>query len=161
MVRGRYLTSKDDISDVISIRRRVFVDEQGYSADSEPDDRDNMAIYALVTDGENAPSATGRLYIDDDKFWIGRVCVLQSARGKRLGDLVMRMLLFRALELGANAVHISAQLPKLGFYARYGFEPYGEIVYDEGVEHRLMKVERDDIDIAGVCDGDCEACKNG
>ena len=37
MIRGKFLTSQDDVRAVMDIRRRVFVDEQGYSADTEID----------------------------------------------------------------------------------------------------------------------------
>ena len=31
MIRGKFLTSQDDPSAVMDIRKRVFVDEQGFS----------------------------------------------------------------------------------------------------------------------------------
>ena len=78
----------------MDIRRRVFVDEQGYSADTEIDRFDQMAVYALAFDENDRPAGTGRLIINDDShFQIGRVCVLKEARGQGLGDLVVRMLL--------------------------------------------------------------------
>lgn len=169
MIRGKFLTSNNDISEVISLRRQVFVDEQGYSAESEPDAFDKMAIYALVLNDDGMPGATARLYIDDDRFHIGRVCTLKSERGKGLADLAMRMLLSRAQDMGAGAVYLSSQLPCVGFYARYGFEPYGDIVLDEGVPHRLMRVGGDKINLEGSCGGkkhcencggNCEGCKN-
>ena len=96
------------------------------------------------------------------------MCVLREARGQGLGDLIVRMLLYRALELGATAVYIGAQLPVVGFYARYGFKPYGEVYDDEGVPHRMMKAEAEEINLEGSCGGarrcqgcagDCSACE--
>ena len=83
-----------------------------------------MAVYALAYDEKDRPAGTGRLIINDEsRFQIGRVCVLKEARGQGLGDLVVRMLLYRALELGAGEIWLGAQLPAVGFYARYGFHP--------------------------------------
>ena len=91
MIRGKFLTSQDDTSAVMDIRRRVFVDEQGYGADTEIDRFDQMAVYALAFDENDRPAGTGRLIINDEsRFQIGRVCVLKEARGRGLGDLVVR-----------------------------------------------------------------------
>ncbi len=169
VIRGVYLTSKDDLTDVIALRRAVFCDEQGYSPESEPDQCDEMAMYALVFD-EGAPVGTGRLYVEEDRLSIGRVCVKKEWRGRGIGDFVMRMLLYRAQELNAGSVSLSAQLGRVGFYERYGFAPYGEIVFDEGQPHRLMRVAGDGINLEGACgghgrcdgcDGDCGGCENG
>ena len=161
MIRGKFLTSRDDTRAVMDIRMRVFVDEQGFSADAELDAFDRMAVYALAYDEADRPAATGRLIIDgESRFQIGRVCVLPDARGQGLGDLVMRMLLYRALELGAGAVYVHAQLPVVGFYARYGLQPYGDVFYEEGVAHRMMKAEASAINLEGSCGGAkrCEGC---
>lgn len=168
VIRGAYLTSKDDLTDVIALRRAVFVDEQGYSPESEPDQHDGMAMYALVFE-DGAPVATGRLYVEGG-LRIGRVCVKAEWRGRGVGDFVMRMLLYRAQELNAGSVTLSAQVECVSFYERYGFEPYGEVVYDEGRPHRMMRVMGDKINLEGACgghnacsgcDGDCGACENG
>ena len=73
-----------------------------------------------------------RLYLRTIEFRIGRVCVKKEMRGMHIGDFVMRMLLYRAQQLHAGSVTLSAQADKLDFYRRYGFQPYGELVYDEG-----------------------------
>ena len=169
MIRGKFYTSLDAVEEIFDIRRRVFVDEQGFSLEGERDAYDDMAVYALVFDENDVPSGTGRLFIDkSDHFVIGRVCTLREARGQGLGDLIMRMLLYRAQEMNAPAVYISAQLEAVAFYARYGFEPYGEIVLDEGVPHRLMRATAEQINIEGTCGGrhpcagcekSCEACQ--
>lgn len=169
MIRGRYLTSKDDITEVISLRRTVFVDEQGYSQESEPDAFDEMAVYALVYAEDGTPIATGRLFVEDNRLTIGRVCVLSAWRGMGVGDFVMRMLLYRAQELNAGSVTLSAQAHCVDFYKRYGFVPYGEAFYDEGQPHRMMRVAGERINIEGSCTGhscggcekDCEGCEHG
>lgn len=152
MIQGKYLTSMDDTGAVMEIRNRVFVDEQGFSKDGERDRFDDMAIYALAYDLNGHPVGTGRLIIDaEDHFSIGRVCVLREARGLGLGDLIMRMLLYRAQELNAPDVYISSQLHAIPFYARYGFKPYGEETLDEGVLHQKMRVTAEEIDLQGTC----------
>lgn len=141
MIRGKYLTSADDISQVLAVRYAVFVEEQGYSAELERDRFDDVSVYALAMDEDGKTVATGRLFVgEDNKFTIGRVCTLKAYRGQGYADLVLRMLLRRAKELNAPDVSISSQIPAMGFYARFGFEPTGEVTWDEGVEHRGLFV---------------------
>ena len=168
MIRGKFMTSMDDTSPIFDIRMRVFVEEQGFLAETERDEFDNMAIYALVFDEDDRPAGTGRLYVDlDNHFRVSRICVLKDARGQGLGDLIMRMLLYRAQELNVASVYIEAQLPVVEFYARYGFQPFGDIRYNEGAAHRMMKAEASEINIEGTCgghkacggcEGDCASC---
>ena len=107
MIRGKYLTSKDDIAPVLAVRNAVFVEEQGFSAEGERDAYDDMAIYALAFNEEGAPVSTGRLFVDrDGQFTIGRVCTLRAYRGQGYGDLIMRMLLYRAQELHAAGTYL-------------------------------------------------------
>ena len=79
----------------------------------------------------------------------------------------MRMLLYRAQELNCASVTISAQLPAVSFYARYGLKPIGEVYDEDGVPHRRMVATRDEINLEGSCSkggacascsGNCEAC---
>ncbi len=169
MIRGKFLLSGDPLcKEVYDIRRRVFVEEYGYPEEAACDSYDRMAVYALVLDDDGTPSATGRLYIDDeDRFTIGRVCVLKEARGRYMGDLVMRMLLFRAQELNCAAVAVSARLDAVSFYAKYGLSPVGEVYEADGTAHRRMVALNEEINLEGSCSkggacgschGNCDAC---
>ena len=61
MIRGRYLSSMDDLGAVLALRRQVF--------DLGADESDRMAVYALAMDQAGEPAGAGRLYIDgDDHF---------------------------------------------------------------------------------------------
>jgi len=154
MIRGKYLTSMDDISQVLAVRYQVFVEEQGYSAELERDKHDDMAVYALAVNDDGMPVATGRLFIDDDaQFTIGRVCTLKEYRRQGYADLILRMLLQRALDLNATGVVIHSQVPAMPFYQRYGFANTGEVEYDEGVEHRRLYVKAENICLEGSCGG--------
>ena len=47
MIRGKYLTSKDDIAPVLAVRNAVFVEEQGFR--EEFDEADQRAAHLLGT----------------------------------------------------------------------------------------------------------------
>ena len=94
MITGKFIRGDQDLSEAKEIRMSVFVDEQGFPAESEMDEYDARAIHCLLYDDDHKPSATARLFIDDDGYWrIGRVAVLREMRGIQLGDLAMRMVL--------------------------------------------------------------------
>lgn len=164
------MTSRDDISQIIALRRKVFCEELGMPEEYEPDEYDNMSVYALALDDDNNALGTGRLYIKDDKFHIGRVCVVKELRNMKIGDFIMRMLLYRAQDLHAGSVTLSARADKVNFYAKYGFEPVGEIFTFGGQAQREMRVEGEKINIEGTChcnsacagcEGNCESCQEG
>ena len=170
MIRGKFYSSLDKPEEVTAIRRRVFVDELGMTPEREADRHDDMAIYALALDEDDTPAGTGRMYIDDDgHFVIGRVCTLPEKRGKYLGDLLMRMLLYRAQELHAPAVYVTTPLNCVAFFARYGLKPYGRVMEDDFGQMRFMRALADEIDIEGSChkqgcagcQKDCSACGEG
>ena len=146
MITGKMIAGNGDLTEVMDIRMRVFVDEQGFPAEEEKDEYDARAIHALLYDDDHNPAATGRLYIDDDGYWrLGRLAVLKEKRGQQLGDLVMRMLLDKALGVGAQRFRLSAQRQAEGFYALYGFTPFGEEYMDHHVPHIEMEATNESI----------------
>lgn len=157
MIRGRYYLSGDAQPDIFALRREVFLDELGLPDMAEVDEFDRMAVYALVSDEEGVPGATGRLFIDGDShFRIGAIAVRSAVRGQGYGDLVIRMLLSRALELNAPSVYVLSLGRARGFYARYGFRP---VASPDGDQPTLMCVGAEDINFSGSCQsGACSAC---
>ena len=149
MIRGKFLTSADDASAVLSVREEVCRAEglQGGS-----DCHDTMAVYALVFDEGDSPSGSGRLYLHEDRFVIGCVGVLPGKRGKGLGDLILRMLLYRAQELNAPEVYALVRPGEEAFYAQFGFSPIGEEQDEWGQAHTLLRVKADEIVESG-CHG--------
>lgn len=154
MIHGKYFTSKDDVQPILALRKAVFCEEQGFSAETERDAFDDMAYYALVYDDQERPAATGRLFIDSkDRFHIGRMCTRIDCRGRGYGDLAIRMLLDLALRLNAPYVVVDSQLPAVGFYKKYGFAESGPIFLDEGAEHQPLRAEAADIALLAGCGG--------
>ena len=77
---------------ILSVRRAVFIDEQGVSEALELDADDHQYTHALaVSDGGDA-IATGRLA----GAQIGRMAVLESWRGRGVGAAILRCLIAAA-----------------------------------------------------------------
>ena len=146
MITGKFVRGSENLDEIKALRMGVFVEEQGFPAETEMDEYDVRAVHCLLYDDDGKPAATGRLYIDDDGYWrLGRIAVRKDVRGWQLGDLLMRMLLDKALRAGAQHFRLSAQRAAEGFYRIYGFEGYGEEYNDYGVPHIEMEATRDSI----------------
>lgn len=132
------IAETDDLVTCRRLRRIVFIDEQGVSEADEIDERDGEAIHLLATDG-GRPVGTARLLVEGDTGKIGRVCVLQEARGTGLGAALIRAGVERFRQVpGVAKVKLGAQVHALGFYERLGFAAYGPVYDDAGIDHRDM-----------------------
>ena len=157
MYKGKYFTAKEDVASLIELRRQI--PEFGTGAD----EFDAMAFYAAAYDDEDVLSGCGRLYIDDDShFRIDYLGVLPDRRSRFIGDLVARMLLYKAEQLNCAAIYITVPTAVVRFFARYGF------VAEEGITGDFinMSVEGSSIRLEGSCSkgktggcsGNCAQC---
>lgn len=135
-----------------ALRLEVFVEEQQVPVEEEIDDLDTAptTTHVLVRDTlrDGAVVGTGRLLTDPahpGETHVGRVAVSASARGTGAGAAVMRAL--EAIALAEHAVpgpdgrpavrvELSAQVQAAGFYERLGYEVYGPVYLDAGIDHR-------------------------
>jgi len=125
MITNRWFLGVEDISDAWMIRNKVFVEEQGNPAEAEHDDIDKTALH-LVVYADGSAVGCARMAPCVDGFKLSRIAVLKEARGKRYGDLIMRLLLFKAFQMGAKTVSLDAKETAVDFYSRFGFVRNGE-----------------------------------
>ena len=110
------ISETDDLPTCRLLRRIVFIDEQGVSEADEIDDKDGEAIHLLAT-ADDRPVGTARLLVEGETGKIGRVCVLQEARGTGLGAALIRAGVERLRKVpGVTKVKLGAQVHALGFY---------------------------------------------
>lgn len=129
----------DDIAACLALRHEVFVLEQGVPVEEEQDAHDRTdAIHLIARSGSDVLGAA-RILLKGDSAKIGRVCVAESARGTGLGAALITACLQEASRHdGINRAVLGAQLPALGFYEKLGFEAFGPVYDDAGIEHRDM-----------------------
>lgn len=118
-----------------SLRHAVFIVEQQVPEDEEWDDLDAICLHALAQDDAGTPIGTGRLAPDGK---IGRMAVLKEWRGAGVGTALLRFLVEHARKRGLPGCHLNAQRHALPFYARHGFEVYGEEFMEAGIPHCAM-----------------------
>ncbi len=116
------------------IRRRVFIEEQRVPRDEEWDGRDPGCVHFLAWH-DGVAVGTARLLPDGH---IGRVAVLEAARGLGIGVALMEAAIEAARRRGVAEVELAAQTHALAFYERLGFRAEGEVFLDAGIPHRNM-----------------------
>ena len=119
-----------------TIRRTVFVVEQGVPEALEWDVVDPLCAHALAHDGDGNPIGCGRLLPDGH---IGRMAVLRPWRGRGVGAALLALLVELARERGHRRAILNAQKDAVPFYARYGFIVTGDEFEDAGIAHRIME----------------------
>ncbi len=139
MVQGRWFAPGSDLSPLLPVRREVF--------GSGTDDLDSLSWNVLVIQ-DSVPAATGRIWWKDGFFWLGDLCVLERFRGQHLGDLVLRLLLFKAQSHAAREVHLLCPPDLTGFFIRLGLLPLS----GDNTELVEMMINGDKIDL--------DSCKN-
>ncbi|PZG99806.1 GNAT family N-acetyltransferase [Streptomyces sp. NTH33] len=132
-----------------AVRKEVFVVEQGVPQDIEYDAHDAVAVHVLAVREDGTPLGTGRLLHgeaaaaktggDPSTGSLGRLAVLQDARGLGVGAALVRALEDAARARGLTAVDLHAQTHALGFYERLGYTAYGPEFPDAGIPHRAMR----------------------
>lgn len=126
--------------DVLALRQKVFVLEQGPYLDADGldqfswhllgrDDSGELLLYLRVVD-------PGLKYDDPS---IGRVVIDKSLRGTGLGRVMMAEAMRRCGEAWpGRGNRISAQAHLGRFYGEFGFEPVGEPYLEDNIPHQEM-----------------------
>jgi predicted GNAT family N-acyltransferase len=133
------LATAGDWPDLVDLRTRVFVDEQGVPPEIEQDDRDAAAVHVLSRDGSGRVVATGRLLVDGDRATIGRMAADASVRGRGHGAAVLAELHRQAVLRGVREIELHAQVSARRFYERAGYAAVGEEYLEAGIEHVTMR----------------------
>jgi YbgC/YbaW family acyl-CoA thioester hydrolase len=121
------------------IRAAVFVQEQKIPAEMEWDAADTTCVHAVAYNRFGVPLATGRLLEHvPGVAKIGRMAVVQTMRGSRIGRHVLDALMHAARERGDREVLLHAQLSAAPFYARAGFGERGPHFEEAGIPHVEM-----------------------
>lgn len=126
--------------DAFALRYEVFVEEQGFSADIELDETDEIAWHVTGYEDETIVCAA-RLFPDHGTVWhAGRIAVARTRRGTGLGKQLVEALAEKARTLGGTSLVLGAQADKTGFYEACGFTRTGRTYEDGGAPHVEMQL---------------------
>ena len=131
------VASQAELVQVLTIRIRVFVQEQKVPAEIELDNDDQRAIHFLATASAKAVG-TARVVMKHGNAKIGRMAVLKSYRRKGVGAQLIKHAVASAQKLRAEKIYLHAQVAVIGFYEGMGFHAVGKIFDEAGIAHRKM-----------------------
>ena len=142
----KILITKDTMSeiylDAVRIRQKVFVQEQGVPSNLEIDGNEAYAVhFVLYTDDKQAAATIRLLPLDEKTFKLQRMAVLKAYRGKNLGAAIVEEAELFAKQHQFKTIELGAQLSAEKFYQKLGYNAYGEIFQDAGIDHIHMKKE--------------------
>ena len=133
-------SSSEEMERCYAVRFEVFVQEQAVPSELEIDEADETAKHALALVG-GEPAGTARLLLDTPQpgqAKIGRVAVRARFRGRGLASDLMKLLEAKAAELGQSQITLDAQVSVIPLYEKLGYQAYGPIFDDAGIDHRKM-----------------------
>ena len=141
MIQGKWFAPGQDLSEeVLPVRADIFGTSSWEATDPEGW---NALVYS---DGQ--PVATGRIWWQNDAFWLEYIGVLGDYRGQRIGDLVLRLLLFKAQSHAAREVRLICPEETEGFFSRLGFK---SVCRKNGASEMMIPGSRISLDSCAAC----------
>ena len=118
MIQGKWFEPGRPLDGtILPVREAVF----SRGRDALDDESWNVCVYQ-----DGIPVAAGRIWWCDGAFWLGDIGVLPEYRNRRLGDLVLRLLLFKAQTHAAREVRLKSPADTVGFFSRLGLTPVSD-----------------------------------
>ncbi len=133
------LCQTDDLDPIFSLRKEIFVKEQGFPENEEIDYVDKFAVHIACYNSDEV-IACGRIYIKEKIAHFCRICVKKSYRNIGIGTLLCRFMIEYAKQNKCEKIVLNSQLHAISFYEKLGFIGESEIM-DAGVIHIKMKLE--------------------
>jgi predicted GNAT family N-acyltransferase len=133
------LASTADWPELVGLRTRVFVEEQGVPAEIEQDAADATAVHVLSRDDSGRVVATGRLLVGEGIATIGRMAADAGVRGRGHGAAVLAELHRQARLRGIAEIELHAQVTARRFYERAGYTAVGAEYEEAGIVHITMR----------------------
>lgn len=125
--------------DALSIRYKVFVDEQNVPKELEIDDLENSSLHGTLY-SSNQAIATVRLFpLNSDCYKVQRVAVLKEFRKKGFGKKLMLESEKKAKEMGAEFIELDSQNKAIPFYKKLAYKIISDEFLDAGILHHKMK----------------------
>ena len=144
MITSIWLRPGEDLTVPYSIREEVFQKELGWTKEADQDVMDAYA-YHLVLLLNDVPVATGRLSYDGvGMARLSRICVLKKYRCQGIGDGLVKVLDYKASQLGMGQSRVETIRALEVFYMRIGYLATGAERTAGSMELITMEKETND-----------------
>lgn len=137
-------TKSSIYKDSLSIRKKVFIEEQNVDESLEIDDLEEETLH-IVGYSDDSAACTARLYKkSDSSIKIQRVAVLKEYRKKGIGHLLLAEIeQIAGHELNGQRLVLDSQDHAIPFYEKCEFRVSGEGFLDANIPHHFMQKEID------------------
>lgn len=125
----------------LSIRVKVFVDEQQVPLELEADKYEDVSTHYLVFH-DQSPIATARWRKTSEGIKIERIAVLIEYRDRKVGSFLLKHLISETSNQ-MEEIYLYAQVEAIKFYKKYSFITEGETFMLDGIMHIKMVLKRD------------------
>jgi len=142
MVSTKWFQGLNNLDKFLEIRKKVFCEELNMDEKYLTDFYDEFAFNAVLYD-DDKPAGTGRLLFKDGKYFIDKLCVLNEYKGNAYGNLIIRMLVRKAVTIGAEKTYAEINKKYKPLFEKIGFVE----VSNEGNNVLMMKTG----DVGGHC----------
>ena len=130
----------DELYDILSARIEIFTVEQN-CVYNDLDGIDKRSYHVFLSDEGKILAYLRVFELDENTAKIGRV--ITTVRGKGYGEKVLKEGIRTAFEtMGKSEILVHSQSYCTGFYAKCGFEIFGEEFLEETIPHRYMRLTK-------------------
>ncbi len=140
--------SDEELPHIFEIRKTVFIEGQQVSKELEQDSLDDQAKHVILYE-HDTPVGCARIRwmslemegtrTETSLYWkVERLAVLEEARNKGYGKLIMEWIIRQAEEHQIAGLTLHAQTQLEQFYQQVGFITEGKPFMEAGIKHITM-----------------------
>jgi N-acetylglutamate synthase-like GNAT family acetyltransferase len=105
----------------------------------------HVVIYIDIPETENKLIvAAGRMTYDGENCIIDNISVRKEYRGKRYGDLTVRMLLNKAFQSGIKIITLKTEVQNCEFFKKIGFQYEGKVFEESKISFCKMIIHKEE-----------------
>ena len=128
-------SSKNDLENVLKIRKLVFIKEQQIPTSIEIDKNENKSFYILAY-FESQPVGTARWRDSGEGIKLERFAVLKQFRKKGIGSALTDFIIDHVPK--ERKIYLNSQHSAIGFYKKLGFVAEGPTFKEADITHQKM-----------------------
>ena len=132
----KIVKNKKEFDDVISIRKKVFIEEQNVPIDIEIDGLDDEAEHVIAYAG-GEPIGCARIRFNTYAK-LERIAIVEKYRGSGFGIQLTDFLIEYCKQKNVDEIRLHAQMYTADFYKKLGFLERGKAFFEADIEHIEM-----------------------
>jgi predicted GNAT family N-acyltransferase len=143
MIQVVPITGDQQQQEAFRIREAVFVQEQNVPADEEYDEYETSSRHFLAYADGTTPCGTARWRFTDKGIKLERFAVLKEFRSRKVGSALVQAVLDDVRQhplSGGKPTYLHAQVTAMPLYAKFGFQPVGDMFLECDIQHYKMKL---------------------